>query len=351
MGNMNTKLTALSSGGGCGCKVSPEILSDILGKIKNVNPPPQLLVGSNTADDGAVYQIDDKRALVSTTDFFTPIVDDPEHFVAIAAPNAISDIYAMGAKPIFALVICGMPLNRLSSDTVVKILEGGSRICSEAGITIAGGHTINISEPIYGLVVNGIVNLSNLKKNSTTSVGNKLILGKPLGIGIYSAALKKGLLSTLQYNLLVDSTTKLNSIGTDFGKLRFVNAMTDITGFGLLGHLDEMARSSNTTIKVNSNKILSYPGINNLIEKGCITGASERNLQALASEVLFADSVSKVDKSLLTDPQTSGGLLVSVESNRANVILDMFKNQDYEASIVGEVIEENPKYRILVVNE
>jgi selenide,water dikinase len=190
-----------------------------------------------------------------------------------------------------------------------------------------------------------------LKKNSTTSVGNKLILGKPLGIGIYSAALKKGLLSTLQYNLLVDSTTKLNSIGTDFGKLKFVNAMTDITGFGLLGHLDEMARSSNTTIKVNSNKILSYPGINNLIEKGCITGASERNLQALASEVLFADSVSKVDKSLLTDPQTSGGLLVSVESNRANVILDMFKNQDYEASIVGEVIEENPKYRILVVNE
>ena len=248
------KLTSLAHGGGCGCKVSPEILSDILEKVRGVASPGELLVGLGTSDDAAVYQINQSQAIVSTTDFFMPIVDDPVHFGAIAATNALSDVFAMGGKPLFALAIVGMPVNTLSSNTISKILKGGSDICEEAGIVVAGGHTIDSMEPIYGLVVTGLVDIKNLRKNSTALVGDKLILGKKIGVGVYSAAIKDGSLGKRYYDSFIKSTTQLNKIGMQLGELDSVTAMTDVTGFGLLGHLNEMNIGSNTSSIIHQKK-------------------------------------------------------------------------------------------------
>ena len=335
------KLTSLAHGGGCGCKVSPEILSDILGKSGSISTPAELLVGRGTSDDAAVYKIDESKAIVSTTDFFMPIVDNPTHFGAISATNAISDIYAMGGKPLFALAVVGMPINVLSPQTISKILRGGSDMCEKAGIVVAGGHTIDSLEPIYGLVVTGLVNIKYLRKNSTACVGDKLILGKKLGVGVYSAAIKDGSLRKKWYDSFVKSTTQLNKIGIQLGTLDSVTAMTDVTGFGLLGHLNEMNIGSRTSSIIYSKNILVHDGVKTLINKGFKTGASERNLLAIKNDIKFDSTISDIDKVLLTDPQTSGGLLVAVKNHQSKFVLDLFIEQGYDASIIGDVVEKS----------
>src|SRR5690606_12066559 len=234
------RLTSFSHGGGCGCKIAPGVLSDILKNTGKLPVPPQLLVGIETADDAAVWKLNDEQALIATTDFFMPIVDDPYDFGRIAATNAISDVYAMGGKPIMALAIVAMPIDRLPADTIRRILEGGESVCAAAGIPIAGGHTIDSVEPIYGLVVMGLVHPDRIKRNAGARPGDKLVLGKPLGVGVLSAALKKGELSDHGYAAMVASTTKLNTPGQALSKLDAVHALTDVTGFGLLGHLLEI---------------------------------------------------------------------------------------------------------------
>ena len=334
------KLTSLAHGGGCGCKVSPEILSDILGKVRGAASPEELLVGLGTSDDAAVYQINESQAIVSTTDFFMPIVDDPVHFGAIAATNALSDVFAMGGKPLFALAIVGMPVNTLSSNTISKILKGGSDICEEAGIVVAGGHTIDSMEPIYGLVVTGLVDIKNLRKNSTACVGDRLILGKKIGVGVYSAAIKEGSLSKQYYDSFIKSTTQLNKIGMQLGELDSVTAMTDVTGFGLLGHLNEMNIGSNTSSIIYQKKILRHDGVEELINQGYKTGASQRNLDAIKDDVQFSKTISDMDKVLLADPQTSGGLLVAVKNYDAESVLNLFVKEGYDASIIGDVVKK-----------
>ncbi len=341
------KLTSLTHGGGCGCKISPTVLNEILSKTENIPIPPELIVGTETCDDGAVYKINDNLSIVVSTDFFMPVVDDPYNFGEISATNAISDIYAMGAKPIFSLAIVGMPVEILSTETISKILSGGSSICKKAGIPIAGGHTIDSSEPIYGLVVVGLVETKNLKKNSGSKIGDKLILGKPIGVGVYSAALKKNDLSVNLYERMIKYTTQLNSIGYDLGKLDCVNSITDITGFGLLGHSMEMALGSNKSIELFFKKIIFHDDVKQLVDKGFFTGASSRNWESIKDEIFLGSDLSYVDKILLTDPQTSGGLMVSVESNNAKEVLRMFHQQGYTASEVGNVIKKN-KFSVMV---
>src|SRR6476620_2751677 len=239
------RLTSLSHGGGCGCKIAPGLLEQIIAKSGAGIVPKQLLVGTETSDDAAVYQINESQAIVATTDFFMPIVDDPFDFGAIAATNAISDVYAMGGRPLFALALVGMPVNQIPLEVIRKILEGGGSVCTRAGIPIAGGHTIDSVEPIYGLVAIGLVDPANLKRKAGAKPGDKLVLGKPIGVGIISAALKQGRLDDAGYKAMIATTTKLNTPGTRLGKLDGVHALTDVTGFGLLGHLLEIAKGSN----------------------------------------------------------------------------------------------------------
>ena len=338
---LEPKLTKLTSGGGCGCKISPEILSEILAKTRGISLPPELLVGNNTSDDAAVYKLDAQRALVATTDFFTPIVDDPADFGAISATNALSDVYAMGAKPIFALAIAGMPVSVLTTTTISKIFTAGKDICERAGIPIVGGHTIDSQEPIYGLVCIGLVETRNLKKNSTAKIKDKLILGKPLGVGVYSAALKKNKLRESEYKTFIKYATQLNWIGYKLGAKSCVNAMTDITGFGLLGHLVEIASGSNVTIQLETEKVIFHPQVISLAKEGYLTGASTRNWESISSKVEFRTQLNPTEKSLLTDPQTSGGLLVSVCSENSKEILELFLSNGYTAFEIGSVTERN----------
>src|SRR3954454_24709292 len=238
------RLTQFSHGGGCGCKIAPGVLQQILGNASSLPIPKALLVGIETSDDAAVYRINDAQAIVATTDFFTPVVDDPFDFGAIAATNALSDVYAMGGQPLFALALVGMPVSQIPLETIRKILEGGESVCARAGIPIAGGHTIDSVEPIYGLVAIGLVDPAHLKRNAGARPGDQLVLGKPIGVGIHSAALKKGKLDDAGYRAMIETTTKLNTPGTKLGTLDSVHALTDVTGFGLLGHLLEIAKGS-----------------------------------------------------------------------------------------------------------
>ncbi|MDO8888626.1 MAG: selenide, water dikinase SelD, partial [Hydrogenophaga sp.] len=249
------RLTSLSHGGGCGCKIAPGVLSEILKGTAAMPMPKELLVGIETADDAAVYQLNDEQALIATTDFFMPIVDDPYDFGRIAATNAISDVYAMGGTPIMALALVGMPINVLSTETIGKILQGGQDVCRAAGIPIAGGHTIDSVEPIYGLVALGLVHPKRVKRNADAKVGDRLILGKPIGVGVLSAALKKDALSPEGYAQMIENTTKLNTPGPDLSALDGVHALTDITGFGLAGHVMEMARGANTTVRIDMARV------------------------------------------------------------------------------------------------
>ncbi len=320
-----TRLTELAHGGGCGCKIAPAILSEILAKMPLGVVAKELLVGTETSDDAAVWRLNDSQALVATTDFFMPVVDDPFEFGRIAATNAISDIYAMGATPIFALALVGMPIQVLSKETIGRILEGGQSVCTQAGIPIAGGHTIDSVEPIYGLVALGIAHPDHIRRNRDAQAGDVLILGKGLGVGIYSAALKKEKLSPQHYKEMIQSTTQLNTVGTQLGADSSVHALTDITGFGLAGHLLEIARGSDLDAVVSALALPVLPGVKELIAQGHFTGASTRNWEGYGNAVVIAPELPDEIKTLITDPQTSGGLLACVAPDAADRVLNQFK--------------------------
>jgi len=332
------KLTSFSHGGGCGCKIAPGVLSEILKKSTGFPVPKELMVGIETADDAAVYKLNDEQALIATTDFFMPIVDDPFDFGRIAATNAISDVYAMGGTPIMALALVGMPVNKLPLDTIGKIIQGGESICAEAGIPIAGGHTIDSVEPIYGLVVMGLVHPSKVKRNADARTGDVLILGKPLGVGVLSAALKKDKLDAEGYAAMIANTTKLNKPGKALAELAGVHALTDVTGFGLLGHLLELARGAKLKAQLDMAKIPLLPGVEQLAHDGYFTGASGRNWDAYGMDVELGANVSDTQRVLLTDPQTSGGLLVACDPGSVDEVLALFAREGFgHAAVIGRM--------------
>ena len=343
----NVRLTQLSHGGGCGCKIAPAMLADMLRALPQMQCFPDLLVGTETSDDAAVYRLNDEQALVATTDFFMPIVDDPFDFGRIAATNAISDIYAMGGTPLFALAIVGMPVNTLPMDTIRLILEGGESVCAKAGIPIAGGHTIDSVEPIYGLVAIGLVHPANLRRNSGARPGDKLILGKGLGVGLYSAAFKKNLLAAHDYATMIASTTQLNTPGSALGCLAGVHAMTDVTGFGLLGHLVEICKGSGVAAELDYAALPILPNALDYAAKGCITGASARNWAGYGEHVVLDPGrFGDVERALLTDPQTSGGLLIACAPELATEVLSIFLQQGFEhAAVIGEIVDGEPQVR------
>jgi len=326
------RLTEFSHGGGCGCKIAPAVLSELLAATPVRGLPAELLVGTETADDAAVYRLNDAQALVATTDFFTPIVDDPYDFGRIAATNAISDIYAMGAKPIFALAIVGMPLEKLPLAVIGKILAGGESVCAAAGIPIAGGHSIDVLEPIYGLVALGIGHPDKIKKNSTAKAGDVLVLGKPLGVGILSAALKKGKLSEAGYKAMIDSTTKLNTPGAALSDMPGVHALTDVTGFGLAGHLLEICRGSKLTGEVKFDSLPVIPEALEWVKQGTATGASDRNWKGYGQDVTLPAGAPDWQRKLVTDPQTSGGLLVACEPGAEAEVLSIFRSDGFDSA-------------------
>ena len=332
------RLTSLSHGGGCGCKIAPGVLSDILKGTTAMPIPKELMVGIETSDDAAVYKLNDEQALIATTDFFMPIVDDPFDFGRIAATNAISDVYAMGGKPILALALVGMPINVLSLDTIAKILEGGASVCRAAGIPIAGGHTIDSVEPIYGLVALGLVHPGRVKRNADAKVGDKLILGKPLGVGILSAALKKENLDAAGYAQMIAVTTQLNTPGPDLAALDGVHAMTDVTGFGLAGHALEIARGAQCTVQIDWADVPLLGGVRDLALQGNITGASGRNWAGYGAEISLPEGFAAVDQALLSDPQTSGGLLVSCAPEAVEEVLSVFRQHGFaSATEIGKI--------------
>ena len=340
MSNDAIKLTSFSHGGGCGCKIAPGVLSEILKNSSGFPVPKELLVGIETADDAAVYLLNDEQALIATTDFFMPIVDDPYDFGRIAATNAISDVYAMGDTPIMALALVGMPINKLPVETIGLILKGGESICAEAGIPIAGGHTIDSVEPIYGLVVLGLVHPSQVKRNAGARPGDKLVLGKPIGVGILSAALKKNALDKDGYASLIANTTKLNTPGKKLALLDGVHALTDVTGFGLLGHALELARGAKVQARIAMDAVPLLPQVQQLAENGNITGASGRNWQGYGAQVALADSLSAIDKAILTDPQTAGPLLVACAPEAVEQVLAIFHAEGFaDATVIGDVLE------------
>ena len=346
--NTAPRLTSLSHGGGCGCKIAPGVLAKLIGQSTlPMQFFPDLLVGTETADDAAVYRINDEQAIVATTDFFMPIVDDPRDFGRIAATNALSDIYAMGGTPLMALAIVGMPINVLPHETIAAILDGGASICHEAGIPLAGGHSIDSVEPIYGLVGIGIVNPKHLKRNADAKAGDVLILGKPLGVGIYSAALKKNLLDDSGYQAMVSATTQLNRPGVGLSQLDGVHALTDVTGFGLLGHSLELARGAQLTAHIDAQALPVLPGVMALAEQGIFTGASGRNWTSYGAAVRLDAGISDAQRALLTDPQTSGGLLVSCTPDSVDQVLEIFRSNGFaHAAVVGHMTEGAPEVHV-----
>jgi len=331
------RLTSLSHGGGCGCKIAPGVLSEILKGTARLPMPTELLVGIETADDAAVYKLNDEQALIATTDFFMPIVDDPFDFGRIAATNAISDVYAMGGKPIMALALVGMPISVLSTNTIGRILEGGESVCRAAGIPIAGGHTIDSVEPIYGLVAMGLVHPDRVKRNADARPGDVLVLGKPLGVGVLSAALKKERLDAAGYERMIATTTRLNTPGPELARIEGVHALTDVTGFALAGHALELARGAKLAVEIDWRQVPVLEGVRDLAEAGFVTGASGRNWAAYGSEVALPQGFAEADQALLTDPQTSGGLLVACAPDSVDQVLDVFRRHGFgQAAVIGQ---------------
>ena len=334
------RLTSLSHGGGCGCKIAPGILSQLLARSTPLAAFPNLLVGTETSDDAAVYRLNDEQAIVATTDFFMPIVDDPYDFGRIAATNALSDVYAMGGKPILALALVGMPINVLPHDVISAVLRGGEDVCAAAGIPVAGGHSIDSVEPIYGLVALGVVHPQRVKRNASARAGDVLVLGKPLGVGVLSAALKKDQLDDAGYRAMIDATTKLNTPGTALAQLPGVHAMTDVTGFGLLGHTLEIARGAGLTARVRYAHLPWLPGVEAFAANGVFTGASGRNWTSYGDSVRLADGLPAIARTLLTDPQTSGGLLVACAPDSVHDVLAAFRAEGFaQAAVIGELAE------------
>lgn len=331
------RLTEFSHGGGCGCKISPSVLREIIARSAPAIVPRDLLVGIETADDAAVYRINGRQAIVATTDFFTPIVDDPFDFGAIAAANALSDVYAMGGTPLFALALVGMPIGRLPVATIRRILDGGESVCARAAVPVAGGHSIDSVEPIYGLVAIGLVDPDNVKRNRGAVPGDALILGKPLGVGIYSAALKKRELPAGRYEKMLATATQLNTPGAALGRLAGVHALTDVTGFGLLGHLLEICRASAVGASIAVDRLPLLPDAAALVEHGFVTGASSRNWSSYGDEV--DGEIGATARALLTDPQTSGGLLVSCSTGAVDDVLRAFRDDGFDqATVIGHIV-------------
>jgi len=343
-----TRLTDLAHGGGCGCKLSPAVLHDLLAKQPKTAPFAQLLVGNEASDDAAVWKIDEDTCVIATTDFFMPIVDDPFDFGRIAATNAISDIYAMGGKPIMALAILGMPINKLGPEKIARILEGGAAACSKAGIPVAGGHSIDSVEPIYGLAVIGICRPDQIRRNGGARPGDALILTKGIGVGIYSSAFKKNALSAADYDEMISSTTLLNTIGSQLAVDADVHALTDVTGFGILGHALEMARASRALLSIEVSSIPFLTKAEILAQEGFITGASHRNWASYGSDVSLADEIPDWQRLLLADPQTSGGLLLACEAGEAPELVSQIKASGYpRAAIIGRVAEGESMVRVV----
>jgi selenide,water dikinase len=329
------RLTSLAHGGGCGCKIAPAVLQQILAEMPAAAPFADLLVGTESSDDAAVWKLNDEQALVATTDFFMPVVDDPYDFGRIAATNALSDVYAMGGRPILALALVGMPVNKLPVETIRAILAGGQAVCAGAGIPVAGGHSIDSLEPIYGLVALGLVHPDRVLTNRTARDGDVLLLGKALGVGILSAAFKQERLDAKGYAALIASTTQLNTVGPELAALDGVHAMTDVTGFGLLGHALEMARGAGLTVRIDPQAPAILPGVEALAQAGVRTGASVRNWESYGASVRGAQALPDWRRDLLCDPQTSGGLLVAAAPEAADAVLARLSERGFEARAVG----------------
>ena len=332
------RLTEFSHGGGCGCKIAPAILSRLLANANMPLIPAELLVGTETSDDAAVYQLNEHQAIIATTDFFTPIVDDPYDFGRIAATNALSDVYAMGGTPLFALALVGMPLGKIPEDAIRLILAGGQDVCKAAGIPIAGGHSIDTLEPIYGLVGIGLVHPAKVKRNNQARAGDVLILSKPLGVGMLSAALKKGTLSAEGYADMVRWTTKLNTPGVALSDMPEVHAMTDVTGFGLAGHLLEICRGSSLSAQVNFDAVPLIPLAAEIAQNGTATGASKRNWEGYGSSMQLPAGCDLWKQNMLSDPQTSGGLLIACAPEAADKVLALLHAQDFgDVAVIGNL--------------
>jgi len=336
MDALNIRLSSLSHGGGCGCKLAPAVLQQLLADQPAAQPYRELLVGTETGDDAAVWQLDENTCIIATTDFFMPMVDDPRDFGRIAATSAISDVYAMGGRPIMALAILGMPVDKVSPAVVRDILKGGAEICSSAGIPVAGGHSIDCPEPVYGLAVIGLGRPEHIRRNADAKPGDALILTKALGVGIYSAAFKKSALSADGYAEMLASTTLLNRIGTDLAQDASVHAITDVTGFGLLGHALEMARGSNLSVIIRDTEVPLLSEAEALAQQKFVTGASVRNWASYGQSVMLPPDFPEWRRHLLTDPQTSGGLLVACRPSGAADLLKKIVDAGYpRAKVIG----------------
>ena len=344
------KLTEYSKGGGCGCKIAPSVLEQIV-RTENKFPFQNLLVGNDSNDDAAVYQINEETAVISTTDFFMPIVDDAFDFGRIAAANSISDIYAMGGTPMMAIAILGWPIDKLPATVAQKVLEGARAVCKEINIPLAGGHTIDSNDPIFGLAVTGSINLKNLKKNNTARSADVLFLTKPIGVGIESTAVKRKLLKEEHYLNLVEQLTTVNKVGEQLGKIDGVHAMTDVTGFGLLGHLTEMIEGSGVSAELNYSSIKRITGVEEYIQQKTIPGATARNWNSYSGKVQFANDINEVEaRLLLPDPQTNGGLLIAVDKNAIEEVKKIFATNNLQNFIVpiGQCI--NKREKVIYVN-
>lgn len=341
------RLTSLSHGGGCGCKIAPGVLADLLKRSVPLPAFPDLLVGTETADDAAVYRLNDEQAIIATTDFFMPIVDDPYDFGRIAATNALSDVYAMGGKPILALALVGMPIKVLPHDVIAAVLRGGEDVCTQAGIPVAGGHSIDSVEPIYGLAALGVVHPQRIKRNAGARAGDVLVLGKPLGVGVLSAALKKNRLDDAGYAEMIANTTRLNRPGTDLAALPGVHALTDVTGFGLLGHTLELARGAGLSAHLRYADLAWLTGVEAFADAGVITGASGRNWASYGESVGLSAGLPERARALLTDPQTSGGLLVSCAPESVDDVLAIFRADGFDrAVVIGEMRDGMPRVEV-----
>ncbi|WP_024277735.1 selenide, water dikinase SelD [Xanthobacter sp. 126] len=336
MSDKQIRLMSLAHGGGCGCKLAPSVLHELLSPALKQESFKSLLVGVETGDDAAVWQVDESTCIIATTDFFMPMVDDPFDFGRIAATNAISDVYAMGGTPVMALAILCMPIEKIAPETVRKILEGGAFVCASAGIPVAGGHSIDSPEPVYGLAVIGTCRPEHVRRNTDAKAGDAIILTKPLGVGVYSAAMKKGKLADQGYADLVATTTRLNRVGSDLARNKSVHAITDVTGFGLLGHCLEVARGSGLTIQLDARQLPLLPDAKSLAQQGCVTGASHRNWKSYGHEVDLPTGCEEWMRHLLTDPQTSGGLLIACDECCASAVLEAIVAQgDTSARLIG----------------
>ncbi|GJD59090.1 selenide, water dikinase SelD [Methylobacterium dankookense] len=341
------RLSTLAHGGGCGCKLDPAVLRRLLAEQPAAGPFERLLVGNETSDDAAVWALDDGTCVIATTDFFMPMVDDPHDFGRIAATNAISDVYAMGGRPIMALAILGMPVGKIPPAMVAEILKGGASLCAEAGIPVAGGHSIDAPEPIYGLAVIGICRREAVRRNADARPGDALILTKPLGVGIYAAAIRREGLPEGGYADFIATTTRLNRVGPELAQDPAVHAMTDVTGFGILGHGLEIARGAGLTLAIEADALPFLPAAEALAKDGTVTGASHRNWAAFGEAVDLPAGFPDWRRHLLTDPQTSGGLLVACAPEAAEAVLARIQAAGFaQAAVIGQAESGPPRVRI-----